>query len=79
MCEKKLIIIFVENTFCVVYIRFNNTKRAEVEEMDKEKIGNILILLRGEKSREEVSKRIGVSVIAWQMYENGQSIPKDEI
>lgn len=47
--------------------------------MNKEKIGKILTELRGNESREEISKRIGVSVSAWQMYENGQRIPKDEI
>ncbi len=35
--------------------------------------------LRGDTSREEVSKGIGVSVSAVQMYENGQRIPKDDI
>lgn len=35
--------------------------------------------LRGNASREEVSKGIGVSVSALQMYENGHRIPKDDI
>lgn len=65
--------------FVLFYIRFNNTKRAEVRGVNKEKIGQILTELRGESSREEISKKIGVSVSAWQMYENGQRIPKDEI
>lgn len=47
--------------------------------MNKEKIGLILTNLRGNESREEISRKIGVSVSAWQMYENGQRIPKDEI
>lgn len=47
--------------------------------MNKEKIGKILTELRGNETREEVSNNIGVSVSAWQMYENGQRIPKDEI
>lgn len=47
--------------------------------MNKEKIGRILTELRGGESREEIAKQIGVSVSAWQMYENGQRIPKDEI
>lgn len=38
-----------------------------------------LIKLRGNKSREEVADRIGISVSALQMYENGQRIPRDEI
>ncbi|WP_342441144.1 helix-turn-helix transcriptional regulator [Lysinibacillus sp. FSL K6-0075] len=47
--------------------------------LNKEKIGQILIVLRGEASREDVAKAVGVSVSAWQMYENGQRIPKDEV
>lgn len=38
-----------------------------------------LIMLRGERSREEVAKAVGISVSALQMYENGQRIPKDDI
>lgn len=47
--------------------------------LNKEKIGQILTVLRGEASREDVAKAVGVSVSAWQMYENGQRIPKDEV
>ncbi|EPZ37774.1 hypothetical protein C289_2062 [Anoxybacillus ayderensis] len=47
--------------------------------MNKEKIAQTLIHLRGDRSREEVAKSIGISVSALQMYENGQRIPKDEI
>lgn len=47
--------------------------------MNKEKIGRILTDLRGDYSREEIAKAVGVSVSAWQMYENGQRIPKDEV
>jgi len=49
------------------------------EMLDKEKIGQILTGLRGDASREEIAKAVGVSVSAWQMYENGQRIPKDEV
>lgn len=49
------------------------------EVLNKEKIDQILTDLRGEASREEVAKAVGVSVSAWQMYENGQRIPKDEV
>lgn len=38
-----------------------------------------LIELRGEKSREEVAKGVGVSVSAVAMYENGERIPRDAI
>lgn len=51
----------------------------EVGKVNKERIGKTLTELRGEESREELSKKVGVSVSAWQMYENGQRIPKDEI
>lgn len=34
--------------------------------------------LRGDRSRDEVAKAVGVSVSAIQMYENGSRIPRDE-
>ena len=42
-------------------------------------IAKKLIELRGEKSREEVAKAIGVSISAISMYENGERIPRDDI
>jgi putative transcriptional regulator len=53
---------------CEVMIRLN-----------KEKIAEILVTLRGNRSREEVAKALGISVSALQMYENAQRVPKDEI
>ena len=47
--------------------------------MNKRKIGNHLIALRGERSRAEVAEAVGVSVSALQMYENGERVPRDEI
>ena len=47
--------------------------------MDKDLIAQKMVRLRGDKSREEVAKDIGISVSALQMYENGQRIPRDEI
>ncbi|MGX2958013.1 helix-turn-helix transcriptional regulator [Peribacillus sp. JNUCC 23] len=47
--------------------------------MDKKLIGNRLIKLRGDKSREEVASSVDISVSALQMYENAQRIPRDEI
>ena len=47
--------------------------------MNKSEISATLITLRGEKSREDVAKALGISVSTLQMYENGQRIPKDEI
>lgn len=45
----------------------------------KEQIGQKLVQLRGERTREEVASAVGVSRSAIQMYENGQRIPQDEI
>ena len=42
-------------------------------------IGEDLIALRGNKSREEVASTVGISVSALQMYENGERRPRDEI
>jgi putative transcriptional regulator len=47
--------------------------------LNKEKIAEILVTLRGNRSREEVAKSLGISVSALQMYENAQRVPKDEI
>ncbi|MEE1495975.1 MAG: helix-turn-helix transcriptional regulator [Clostridium sp.] len=38
-----------------------------------------LTQLRGDRSREEVAKAIGISVSAISMYENGERIPRDSI
>ncbi|WP_404826313.1 helix-turn-helix transcriptional regulator [Priestia flexa] len=52
----------------------------EVEHcLDKEKIAQKLMSLRGGLSREEVAIDVGISVSALQMYENGNRVPKDEI
>ena len=42
-------------------------------------IAHKLVELRGERSREEVAKAIGVSISAISMYENGDRIPRDNI
>ena len=44
-----------------------------------EKVAERLRKLRGDKSRDEVAKAIGVSVSAIAMYENGERIPRDGI
>lgn len=46
--------------------------------MDSEKIAKNLVALRGEKTREEVAKAVGVSLSAMAMYETGARIPRDE-
>jgi putative transcriptional regulator len=50
-----------------------------VKGLNKEKIAKILVTLRGDRSREEVAKALGISVSALQMYENAKRVPKDEI
>lgn len=47
--------------------------------MDKHKIARKLVLLRGEKTREEVSADLKISCSALGMYEQGNRIPRDEI
>ena len=46
--------------------------------MSNAEMGSKLRELRGEKTREDVARMIGVSVSAIQMYENGVRIPRDE-
>lgn len=47
--------------------------------MNEAEIGKRLRMLRGDKSRQEVSDAIGVSMSALAMYENGERIPRDTI
>lgn len=47
--------------------------------MLKQVVAKKLMVLRGDRSRDEVAAAVGVSVSALQMYENGQRMPKDEI
>ena len=46
---------------------------------EKVKIAEKLIKLRGDKSREEVAKAVGVSISAISMYENGERVPRDDV
>lgn len=48
--------------------------------MDRQKvIGENLRRARGNRTREEIAKKAGVSVSAVQMYENGERIPRDAV
>lgn len=47
--------------------------------MDAKKIGNKLIELRSDVSREKVANDLGISISALAMYEQGNRIPRDEI
>lgn len=42
-------------------------------------IGERLVELRGNASRDEIANAVGVSVSAISMYENGERIPRDSI
>ena len=42
-------------------------------------MGQRLRDLRGDKSRNEVAKAVGISLSALTMYETGQRIPRDQI
>lgn len=47
--------------------------------MNKEKIAELLRELRGNNTREDVAKSVGISVSALSMYENGDRVPRDEV
>lgn len=47
--------------------------------MNKQRIGERLRALRGERSKEEICVAAGISTSALTMYELGQRIPRDEI
>ena len=47
--------------------------------MDGIIIGKRLVTLRGNRSQEEVAKKLGISISALSMYEQGNRIPRDEI
>lgn len=47
--------------------------------MDKAKIAERLIKLRGNRTQAEVAEAIGVTPQAYCQYESGERIPRDEI
>lgn len=47
--------------------------------MDKEKLGEKLIALRGNRTQSEVAEALGISISALSMYERGKRIPRDEV
>ena len=47
--------------------------------MDTTVIGRRLIKLRGNRTQDEVSKALGISLSAIGMYERGERIPRDEV
>lgn len=47
--------------------------------MDRKKVAVRLLLLRGDRSQEEVAAAIGVRQSTMAMYESGARMPRDEI
>lgn len=47
--------------------------------MDKNKIAERLIQLRGKRTQAEVSEAVGITPSAYSMYETGERVPRDEI
>lgn len=47
--------------------------------MDKNKIAERLVSLRGNRRREEVAAALQISVTALALYETGKRIPRDEV
>ncbi|MGI6041007.1 MAG: helix-turn-helix transcriptional regulator [Candidatus Alectryocaccobium sp.] len=47
--------------------------------MNKNKIGDRLIKLRGSRTQKEIAKAVGVEPMAISYYESGKRIPRDEI
>lgn len=47
--------------------------------MDRSKIAERLVKLRGKRTQAEVAEAIRVSPSAYSMYETGERIPRDEI
>ena len=51
----------------------------EVIKVDKKKIGEKLVELRGMRTQKEVAKAINVCQSTYSMYEKGERIPSDEV
>lgn len=47
--------------------------------MDAQKVGAILVELRGDRTQQEIANATGVTVSAIGMYERGERIPRDEV
>lgn len=47
--------------------------------IDREKMAEKLISLRGDRTQKEVSEAVGISPSALAMYETGERAPRDEI
>lgn len=62
-------------------IYYTQATNCDVERSNKlqTKIGERLIMLRGNKPQSEVAKAVGISSSALSMYECGERIPRDSI
>lgn len=49
------------------------------DNMNKEKIGETLIMLRGKRTLAEVADALNISISALSMYERGHRVPRDEV
>ena len=47
--------------------------------MDRKKIAEKLIAMRGKRTQAEVTKCVGISKSSLAMYETGQRVPRDEV
>lgn len=47
--------------------------------MNAKEIGQKLVILRGNRTQEEVAKQLDISISALSMYERGERIPRDNI
>ena len=63
----------------VLWVRGFKMKQQGGEIMNKKKIGDKLIALRGNKTKEQVCFELGISFSALNSYEAGVRVPKDEI
>lgn len=49
------------------------------DNMNKKKIGETLIMLRGKRTLAEVADALNISISALSMYERGHRVPRDEV
>lgn len=42
-------------------------------------VGDVLKMLRGDMTQNEVAKALGITKSSWAMYETNQRIPRDEV
>lgn len=62
----------------ILYLSRKRTKERRIL-LDRKKIAETLVSLRGDKTQKEVSADLGISISALAMYEQGNRIPRDEV